>query len=420
MAVNRRLAHKFRQATKLPALLLIFVAWIPLTLASLLLLLVPRKKNNQGDTNDLTVLAPFEPGNRSGGAQALAGLQDLLKQRFNPTLLDLLKLDRESGLRSQVSAFLTYPIPVPDQCRPLLLKPAIAATSLHDCERLLIEFIGPGLFLSLQPRPSYPVILRDHEVLIRKLVMDFNESHGLESIRLALSIATCYLIGLTIYSRADRIIALTPEDEAYLHACYPHLRSRTKSIPVHFQCDGIPETTALVSPRELLFVGNFFHQPNVDALKWFCEEVAPRLEPGFTLHLCGLDAPLDHIELGSRNLTIIRHGFVDDLESGFAHVGIAISPIVSGGGVRIKNLHLACLGKAIVSTSLGNQGIGFVDGKDAMIADDAIGMAQRLNRLAAEPQEISRMGQAARAFVKTAFDADAIREQLERVIRIRD
>ena len=158
----------------------------------------------------------------------------------------------------------------------------------------------------------------------------------------------------------------------------------------------------------MLFLGNLYHRPNLDGLRWFLAQVAPRLAEGWTLHLCGLDAPLDEVELPASAVKLVRHGFVDDVARAFADVRIAVAPVVSGGGVRMKNLELAALEKAIVTTSRANEGIGFVHGRDAVVADDAAAMAAALRRLAADPAGAARMGAQARRHVRARFGHAAV------------
>lgn len=423
MGTHQTLGHRVRQWFRLPVLLLVLIAWIPLTLWSLLMTQLPRRRLSRGpdhaSTMDLTVLAPFSPGSQSGGAQAISGLLSILEERFQIRLIDLSEHKPPLDKLAALAFVLTLPLPVPDHCRRLLLGSGTVTSRLETCDALLIEFPGPALFLPLSRRPGCRVILRDHEVLLRKLTMELRAASGpLEIIRRGLGVGICYLACLSIYCHMDGIITLTREDREYLERWYPFLHTRIRDIPVHFQCPGdIRPSDTLPASRELMFVGNFFHEPNVDALRWFLAEVAPALDPGFKLHLCGIDDPLDHVPIDNPYIQVIRHGFVDDIEEHFRHVGIAIAPIVSGGGVRMKNLHLACLGKAIVSTTLANQGIGFTDGVDAVITDDGPDMARRINRLAASPEELQKMGRAARVFVQTAFDRDQVATRLEQVIR---
>lgn len=413
------LVIRLRQLARFPLLLGVLLLWIPLSACSLLLLLLPRRRARVSPPEQLTVVAPYSPGNQSGGAQAIAGLMSCLEGRFSTRLVDLSKQKDPGDIWSALAYGLTFPLPVPDHCRRLLLSPRSLMNMLDESGRVLIEFPGPGLFLLMSRRPGYRVVMRDHEVLLRKLAMEYRAAVGLwATLRQFFAVGICYLVGLALYSRLDSVITLTDEDRQCLERWYPFLRSRVRTLPIHFECSGDPpRRTVSTSSRELLFVGNFFHQPNVDALIWFLQEVGPGLEAGFKLHLCGLDGPLDHVSLENPHVQVLRHGFVDDMEEQFQHVGIALAPIVSGGGVRVKNLHLACLGKAIVSTPLGNEGIGFADDIHAVIAANGADMARRLNSLAHSPDKISLLGRAAREFVQQRFDKGVLAAGLEDAIR---
>lgn len=416
---DESLAFRMRKLAKLPLLMGALLLWMPLTVYSLLLLLLPRHRNRMPSSVDLTVLVPYSPGNQSGGSQAIAGLLACLEGRFATRLVDLSKLERPTDIFSSLAYALTFALPVPDHCRRLLLTGKDLRATLHVPGRLLIEFPGPGFFLLMSRRPGYRVIMRDHEVLLRKLAMELRSAVGLMPfLKQALALGICYLFGLALYSRVDRVITLTDEDRTWLERWYPFLRFRVSTLPIQFECaEKPPNPSTSTSYRDLLFVGNFFHGPNIDAVVWFINEVAPGLEPGFTLHLCGLDGPLDQIRLDNPHIRVLRHGFVDNMEEKFRNVGIALAPIISGGGVRVKNLHLACLGKAIVSTPLGNEGIGFSNWVHAVIASDSADMAQQLNLLAGSPEKIVELGRAAREFVRQRFDKRVLAAKLEDVIR---
>ena len=164
-------------------------------------------------------------------------------------------------------------------------------------------------------------------------------------------------------------------------------------------------------------VANFFHSPNRDGLRWFLRECAPHLEPGFTLHLCGIDGALSAADLASPHLTIVRHGFVERDEDVAALADIAVAPIISGGGVRIKNLFLGSLGKALATTPLGNEGIELVDGVHAMISADGATMAAKLNAAARDPDYVARLGAAAAAHIRARFRQEAVAASLIELLR---
>jgi hypothetical protein len=97
------------------------------------------------------------------------------------------------------------------------------------------------------------------------------------------------------------IVTLTPEDARYIRDHFRLKRARIVTIPVPYEAlPLIDSERAVAAPakendhdRDLLFLGNLYHHPNMEALLWFMRECAPHLHPGFTLHLCGLDKPLN-------------------------------------------------------------------------------------------------------------------------------
>jgi glycosyltransferase involved in cell wall biosynthesis len=83
--------------------------------------------------------------------------------------------------------------------------------------------------------------------------------------------------------------------------------------------------------------------------------------------------------------------------------------MISGGGIRIKNLLFGAFAKAIVTTSLANEGIGFVHGKEAMVCNRPEEFAAAVNQLISDPAYARILGLNARSAVEAKFSHDAIR-----------
>ena len=228
---------------------------------------------------------------------------------------------------------------------------------------------------------------------------------------------SCWLVTFAAYSRAHLIITLTEADRLAIARWFPFFAARTVCVPAPFDTAEHCRATRASGPRELLMVANFFHSPNRDGLRWFLRECAPHLEPGFTLHLCGMDGALGARGPRSPHLTIVRHGFVARDEDIAALADIAVAPIISGGGVRIKNLFLGSLGKALATTPLGNEGIELVDGVHAMISADGATMAAKLNAAARDPDYVARLGAAAAAHIRAQFRQEAVGARLIDLLR---
>lgn len=91
-----------------------------------------------------------------------------------------------------------------------------------------------------------------------------------------------------------------------------------------------------------------------------------------------------------------------------------IVPLRLGGGTRLKIVEAMAMSKAIVSTTLGAEGIEAVPGRDILIADEPDAFADGLNQLLAEPEKAARMGQAARDLAVQRYSWAGAVQELER------
>jgi polysaccharide biosynthesis protein PslH len=101
-------------------------------------------------------------------------------------------------------------------------------------------------------------------------------------------------------------------------------------------------------------------------------------------------------------------GFQPDIRPILAEASVVIAPLRFGSGVKIKILESMALGKAIVTTSIGAEGIEAQPGTDFIVADDAQALASKTVRLLANPSIRASLGQHARQFIQTHHDADQI------------
>ena len=354
------------------------------------------------------VVVPYPPGEKSGGARAIGGLLRALEGGFAVEAIPLYELRPAGGrVRRLLADWLTHALPMPVHCRPFALDGKTVRRRIGDGRPVVIEFLSGALFLLFGARPANRLVLREHEPLCRRLWSERRTAAGAERMLRPLQGLLAWLAMAAVYARVDRIVALTEQDAAYLRRAFPFAAGKVAAVPVSLDLPrAVP--AARRPGREVLMLANFHHRPNVDGLRWWLAEVGPRLDPGWTLHLCGLDAPLDGVALPPSPVRVVRHGFVEDVGAAFAGVPIAIAPVISGGGVRMKNLELAALGKAIVTTSLGNEGIGLVDGREAVVVDDPGAMAAALRRLDAHPAAAERMGARAADHVRAGFGHAAV------------
>jgi polysaccharide biosynthesis protein PslH len=164
-----------------------------------------------------------------------------------------------------------------------------------------------------------------------------------------------------------------------------------------------------------VYVGKMDYQPNVDAVRWFCERVLPAVRarrPGFTLTIVG-SRPTDGVRALARMPGVTVTGEVPDTRPHLHRAAIVVVPVRAGGGTRLKVLEAFASGRAVVSTRLGCEGIAVADGEHLLLADDADAFAAAVLRLLDEPALRASLARSARELVEGRYGWDAIVERLD-------
>jgi glycosyltransferase involved in cell wall biosynthesis len=165
-------------------------------------------------------------------------------------------------------------------------------------------------------------------------------------------------------------------------------------------------------PR-IVFSGNFEYHPNIDAVGFLVGEIWPKVRqarPDIRLRLVGRgDAFIRHLlPRGSAEETGIEvTGALDDAGAEIAQAQVAVAPVRTGSGTRIKILQAWAAGRAVVSTPLGAEGLGAQDGVSIALESDAKGFAERVLRLLAEPETRQRLGAGGRRMFEDHFTWEA-------------
>jgi polysaccharide biosynthesis protein PslH len=157
-------------------------------------------------------------------------------------------------------------------------------------------------------------------------------------------------------------------------------------------------------PDTVLFNGILTYRPNLDAAQHLIEEVWPRVlrrRPGARLTIVGRADPAD-----IRRLTrpgVVLTGEVPDVRPYLRRAAVAAVPIRIGGGTRLKVLEGLAMEKAMVSTSLGCEGLAVSDGEHLLIGEDADAFSDRLLTLLENPDLGAALGRAGRRLVERAY-----------------
>ena len=171
--------------------------------------------------------------------------------------------------------------------------------------------------------------------------------------------------------------------------------------------------------KDILFVGGYAHQPNVDAVRWFVEAIFPKvlaINPSIKLHVVGSRMPDDlHAFLTDRK-NVIVDGFVNDLNPLISTTRVFVAPLRFGAGVKGKIGQAIEHGTPIVSTSMGAEGMFLKDGTSAMVADDEDAFAEKVVSLYTDKQLWLKVQKNARIVLEKHFSQDRARRALESII----
>jgi glycosyltransferase involved in cell wall biosynthesis len=150
----------------------------------------------------------------------------------------------------------------------------------------------------------------------------------------------------------------------------------------------------------ILFVGNFLYEPNIDAALYFSQLIFPLIlkdVPNAKLHLVG-NAPPPEVSSLTLNKQIKVSGYVDSLTNFYKDADVVVCPLRIGGGVKVKVLEALNAGKAIVSTSIGAQGLNLSTYPSLTVADEVADFAEKVVRFLLDPQKRYRQEQQALAY----------------------
>ncbi len=180
---------------------------------------------------------------------------------------------------------------------------------------------------------------------------------------------------IATYKQADRIWVVTETDKNALSCII--IDKPIDVIPnIH---EKVEYKKSFEESSDLLFVGNFNHLPNRDAIPFFCKDIFPIILnklPEVKLYIVGNNPP-EEIKAWSSPQVIVT-GYVPDLTPYLKKARISVNPLRYGAGMKGKIGEALSWGLPVVTTSIGAEGMGLIDGKEALIADLPQEFAQRV------------------------------------------
>jgi glycosyltransferase involved in cell wall biosynthesis len=213
---------------------------------------------------------------------------------------------------------------------------------------------------------------------------------------------------------ADLTIAVSEDDRARLESLAPD--ARCVAIPTGVDTTYFSPRDATEIPHHLVFTGSMDWFPNEDAILYFADSILPRIRlqmPHVTLAVVGRN-PSERIRAAGQRAGIVITGTVDDVRPFMSEAALYIVPLRAGGGTRLKIFEALAMGKAVVSTSVGAEGLAVTHGHNIAIADEPEAFARQVIELLRDPAGRHALGSAGRQLVESRYSWEHASREFER------
>jgi glycosyltransferase involved in cell wall biosynthesis len=221
------------------------------------------------------------------------------------------------------------------------------------------------------------------------------------------------------WSRTDACVVTSPREQPVVRAAVPGLR--TAVVPNGVDVERFAPVDDRGGPPTLVFNGTLEYRPNVDAAQHLVDEVWPLVRercPEARLHIVGRTPAALARRLQGPGVTVT--GEVPDVRPWLEGATVIAVPIRMGGGTRLKVLEALALGKAMVSSTLGCEGIAVRHGEHLLVADSAEEFAARVHDLFLSARLRRHLGRQGRRLAEQLYTWDIAGERLEALYRSLD
>ena len=215
---------------------------------------------------------------------------------------------------------------------------------------------------------------------------------------------------------ADHVLTVSENDRAFFARQVDP--NRVSVIPTGVDTEYFQPSSEPEQPDAIVFTGSMDWMPNEDGVAYFVEKIFPLIRrevPGASFWAVGRRPPRRVQALASGNVVVT--GAVPDIRPYLAKAAVCAVPLRSGSGTRIKIFEAMAMGKAVVSTTMGAEGLPVRHGENIILADDPADFAREVAALLRDPQRRACLGRAARQLVERDYGWAAAASHFERVIQ---
>ena len=209
---------------------------------------------------------------------------------------------------------------------------------------------------------------------------------------------------LGIMSQVDSIIVHSSVEKELLSPLVPETHINVFQWAIPIQGTNVPYSAR----SDIAFVGGYQHQPNVDAVLYFVEQVFPLIQemiPDVRFFAIGSNPPPPLIKLASESVVIT--GFVDDLSAILDGIKVAVAPLRYGAGIKGKIATTLSFGLPCVASSIAAEGMGLASEENILIADQPVEFGAAILRLYTDKELWNKISKNGLLFSEKEYGATA-------------
>jgi len=273
----------------------------------------------------------------------------------------------------------------------------VLSNQKYDIVQIETLFMSPYIN-TIQEFSKASIVLRAHNIehLIWKRVALITKN-PLKKAYLNHLANTLEVYEKNVLNEYDGIIPISTKDEDFFKS---ESIKPVKTISFGVNTSKLENTKSGKSKNALFHIGAMNWIPNEEGIRWFLDKVWPKVItelPDLELFLAGREMPDWLTNLKLKNVIVV--GEVPDAYEFINSYAISIAPLFSGSGIRIKIIESMALGKAVISTTIGAEGIDYTIGKNILIADDANSYVNAIKKLYNNDDLCNSIGRNAHALI---------------------
>jgi glycosyltransferase involved in cell wall biosynthesis len=190
-------------------------------------------------------------------------------------------------------------------------------------------------------------------------------------------------------------------------------------IPIAVDTSAIKPVQLDETSSSIVTLGTLHYPPNADGIRWFIEQVYPKvreINPEANLTIIGKNPPPDFIRFAEQNSEHVSvTGYVPDLEPFLKDAAVLVIPVRAGGGMRVRILEGLAYGEAIVTTTIGLEGIDAESGKEVIVADSPEDFTEAVLELLGNYKLRNEIAKNGRDLVERKYDWQVVLQRITEI-----